>query len=501
MLAAYCAIATAEPVSWIAGDGAWETPENWSTGALPTADDFVDILDTGDLSATAGDNTARELLNMGVLAVSAGKLAVVGTIDTSGTVALSGGARIEAGRIKVLESGAFTLDGTPSAAEVVEGVFNAGLLAVRGRARLSAESFDNFTQWQIESGGSAAANSMINHGAATLGIAGADSALTVAGNLTNGGAVVVEQTGSLATWSLDNFASLKVTSGAAYSTESAINDGTIEIVGAGSTWTASDVVTNRGAIEIGAQSGASIATLDNQASVEVTAAAVEGVAVTNRAGASFVLVDGAELAIDDLALNAGTLGIDATSALLSGSFQQTAGTTALQGGTLGATALDGVAFAGGELRGSGIIDGHLFIGGSAIVAPGMAPGAIGHFDVLGDLLITGGEFLIELAGTAPNEFDSLAMSGDILLGGTLRVVLGGGITLAAGDYFDILTADTVTGLFDAIFLPALGGDLAFQVINGDTYVRVAVAAVPLPAPLMLLFAGCGLLSLVRRRAV
>ena len=501
VLAAICATATADPVSWIAGDGAWETAGNWSTGELPSADDFVDIPTTGILSASAGDNTAREVLSLGMLAILSGKLDVIGTIDTSGTVALSGGGLIGAGRIEVGETGAFTLDDALSAADVVEGVFNRGVLAVRGGARLGAESFDNFAQWQVESAGTAAANSMINHGAATLALTGADSTLTVSGNLTNDGAVVVEQLGSLATWSLDNFASVLVTNGGAYSTETVINDGRIEVVGAGATWTASDVVTNHGEIDIGPQGSASIATLDNEASAVITAATVDTVVATNHANASLALVDGAALTVGELALNAGTLHIDATSVLMSGSFQQTAGSTVIDGGTLGATFPDGVAFVGGALRGSGTLDANLFVGGNAVIAPGLIPGAIGHFDILGDLLLTGGELLLDLASTAPGDFDRLAVSGDIFLGGTLRIALGGGIALAVGDYFVVLTGDTVNGLFDAIFLPALGGNLVFQVINGDDYVRVAVAAVPLPAPLLLLFAGCGLLSLVRRRAV
>ena len=163
----------ADNVSWTAGDGAWESPANWSGGAVPTAADFVDISHSGAVSATAIDNVAREILNKSVFSLSAGKLAVDGTFDTFGALKVTGGAALDAGRITVETTGALNLADSGSAISVVQGVFNYGNWQMANNATLTAESFDNFASLSIESGARATANSMINHGSTELSVYGA----------------------------------------------------------------------------------------------------------------------------------------------------------------------------------------------------------------------------------------------------------------------------------------------------------------------------------------
>ena len=55
-----------------------------------------------------------------------------------------------------------------------------------------------------------------------------------------------------------------------------------------------------------------------------------------------------------------------------------------------------------------------------------------------------------------------------------------------GDAFDIILADSITGAFGTVLLPTLGDGLEFTTFNGGGFFRLQVAAVPLPAPALLL---------------
>ncbi len=489
----------AAPISWASGDGAWENPLNWSGGVVPSAADFVEIAYTGAVSSGAPANAALELVSHAALTVGGGQLSVVGTVDSFGALTIENGAGGAFGRVFVQAPGALDVSGAGTMVSVVEGVFSSGTWQMSLGATLDAESFDNFNVQHLNSAARATANSMINHAGAVASIADAGSRLVINGNLTNGGTVRALAGGALETASLDNGGGIEV-DGGEYLSASVDNHGSVVVRGAAGEWRATDVVTNSGSVRVEAGAHAELATLDNQDSATIEDASASIVELDNRSPASLELVAGASVTVADLALNRGQLMIDASSVLASARYQQLGGATVLGGGELGASDAFGVDIAGGELRGRGTIAGNLGVGPGGTVAPGDALDETGRLDILGDLALAG-LFSVDLGGTDAADFDQLAASGDALVGGTLAVSLAGSFMPVIGDYFDIVLAGAVDGDFDTLLLPALTAGLRFETFAGSDFYRLAVTAVPLPAPLLPALAAVTLLvRLSRRRA-
>ena len=496
----------AAPVSWVVGNGAWETAANWSTGSLPSAGDFVDIQHPGGVTSSAANNFAKEFVNKSALSVTAGKLAVTGTIDTFGALAVQSGAVLDAGRIYVQNGGGLDVSGVAATVNVTEGVFSSGNWTMAAGATLGAESFDNFNSFDLTSGSRATANSMINHGSAGVSISDANSALTIHGNLTNDGAIFVTDQGLLDTHSMDNNALVRVTHGT-QTAESIINRGqgsVLQIRGANAQLTVSGAVTNgnhdgAGQIEVSEGANAHINNLINDGTVDVSDAHLTGEDLNNRSGA--VAVNTATVGLTGRLMNSALLTIDGTSVVHTAAFQQTAGYTSITGGTLSASDDFGVQIAGGEFRGHGTIDGKLVLSGTGLLSLDNIPSAdsIAHFDVMAGLELLGGTFVADLAGTAFADHDVLNVRGAATLGGTLRVALLDGYNPTLGDGFDIILADSISGAFGAMLLPSLSDGLKFTAINGGTFFRLQVAAVPLPAPLVLLGGALSVLGYCARR--
>jgi hypothetical protein len=127
-------------------------------------------------------------------------------------------------------------------------------------------------------------------------------------------------------------------------------------------------------------------------------------------------------------------------ATVQGGFRQTAGTTMLgaEGApvpTLAVAAGAGVAIEGGELAGSGTLDGNLVVG-SAILAPGYSPGSIA---VTGNLSLgPGSTTAVEIGGTQPGRFDFLDVAGQASLDGTLRLSSHGGFRATGAEQITFL---------------------------------------------------------------
>jgi fibronectin-binding autotransporter adhesin len=95
------------------------------------------------------------------------------------------------------------------------------------------------------------------------------------------------------------------------------------------------------------------------------------------------------------------------------------------------------------------------------LSPGSSPAAITFG---GDVNFgAGAELEIELGGTdLGSEYDHITVGGELALNGMLRVARIGGFSPAAGDAFDILDWDTLSGAFADIQLPALDGNLTWD---------------------------------------
>jgi hypothetical protein len=142
-----------------------------------------------------------------------------------------------------------------------------------------------------------------------------------------------------------------------------------------------------------------------------------------------------------------------------GVYEQTAGSTRVNGSITITAPIHPIQLTGGQLTGRGTIAAPV-LNLAAIVAPG---------DTLGTLTIqnsytqhAAGTLNIVLGGVAANEFDVLNIIGAASLAGILNVSLTGGYAPIAGASFDILNWSTLTGVFDTVNLPTLGAGLAWN---------------------------------------
>lgn len=127
--------------------------------------------------------------------------------------------------------------------------------------------------------------------------------------------------------------------------------------------------------------------------------------------------------------------------------------------------------------------------------PGNSPAAVSY---AGDLVFGGASKLVlELGGLAEGaQYDHVSVDGTLAEDGTLDVVLYGGFTPGVGDTFDLIDAGAVTGSFDAVNLPALGGGLGWDTSQFAS--KGTVSVVPEPATGALLLGGLVLLGIRRR---
>ena len=173
-----------------------------------------------------------------------------------------------------------------------------------------------------------------------------------------------------------------------------------------------------------------------------------------------------------------TATIDATLAGAGGITKDGAGTLILNAANtyLGNTAIDAGSLivdgsiasaqtfvnASGLLGGNGVIGGDVTNGG--IVSPGHS---LGTLTVNGNYTQTAnGTLRIEIAGTAPGQFDLLAVGGHASLAGTLQLLRLGNFQLHVGDTVTFLTAqDGVSGTFSTIQNPFISNTLVIAQIN------------------------------------
>ena len=143
----------------------------------------------------------------------------------------------------------------------------------------------------------------------------------------------------------------------------------------------------------------------------------------------------------------------------------------------------------GSCGGAGTLIGELVNSGGT-VSPGNSPGVL---EVQGDYRQSEhATLLIELGGDGLGaEYDQLAVTGAVELGGELVVTLTSGFEPEVGDRFDILTWQEVTGSFDQVDLPTLPIGMMWD--SSQLYATgtgsLAVTAVPEPSVYVLSVMG------------
>jgi T5SS/PEP-CTERM-associated repeat protein len=131
----------------------------------------------------------------------------------------------------------------------------------------------------------------------------------------------------------------------------------------------------------------------------------------------------------------------------------------------------------GYVKGTGTLDGVAFTG---TFSPGLSTASVnlGSAEYDGALEIEIGGLLADI------DYDQINHnigSGVAQLGGTLNVSLLNSFMPQSGDAFDILTAvGGVSGTFASMVLPALSGNLFWNIIYGSNSIELAVATASLP---------------------
>jgi hypothetical protein len=88
-----------------------------------------------------------------------------------------------------------------------------------------------------------------------------------------------------------------------------------------------------------------------------------------------------------------------------------------------------------------------------------------------------GAFNVLIGGTTPGtQFSQVSMSAAVSLAGTLNVSLINGFIPVAGNQFTILNGASVTGQFTTVNVPALPGNLVWNVAVNATSVVLSVKA-------------------------
>jgi hypothetical protein len=524
-------------VSWINPSGGdWDTPSNWSTGALPGPSDDVVINQPGITvtHSTSAIDTVNSLTissSQSSLDISGGSLALSTTSSIAGTVSIEGATLTTAGNLAV--AGPFTNNGS---VEVQAGTLNlsvgapshptdaAGTGTVTGTFTGAAGTtmglrYQDMAATGDISGDVVGVSGIVRcpidvSGTAYIG-AGFTNPHTNLANIVGGGDFSTG--GTITTGNLtlssnrlsgtDSF----VVNGSLTTAQSTIaNDGTapltIDVYG-GIAWQggngALDGVTlkNHATCTLTGPFSQRIldgAVFDNLAGATVLDQSSNGSFFGNQGangefinggtyvksgsgtmgiGAPFLNTGAVDVQAGDLELlvggtNSGVVTIESGATLGGSAYTQTAGATVLNGGTL-----NGGPFLinAGSLSGSGTINAYVSNAGQVIPGGTRAAGLI---TINGSYTqTTTGALDIDIGGTtAGSQYDQLAVSGTASLGGTLNIAVINGFQPALGNAFQVLTFSSSNGDFGAYNGLGVGNCLILGHTVNSTNVTLTVQA-------------------------
>ncbi len=109
--------------------------------------------------------------------------------------------------------------------------------------------------------------------------------------------------------------------------------------------------------------------------------------------------------------------------------------------------------------------------------PGNSEG-IGRVDLFDFQQSTTSELFVEITGTGLNAFDRLVADGDAIVDGYLNIDIDGGFVPALGNTFNIITGNSVTGVFDYADVSGMPAGLAFHIEYLGNAVQLQVVNKP-----------------------
>ena len=224
--------------------------------------------------------------------------------------------------------------------------------------------------------------------------------------------------------------------------------------------------------------------------------------------------------------NTGSVFIDGASSsinLLSDYVQSSAtAMTQLNGGSLSVDVASQLVFDDGKLTGSGDLFGNATFAAASMIAPGMSAGILNmtgdvgfngdmRFELMADLVEGAAQDIaIVNRGLDPTliGFDQINVFGAADLDGMMLLNVSPGFNPMVGDFFDLITADTLTlqPTFSILGNGAYTYDWSVVSLSDplsggsqrDVLRAVVLTAIPEPGSLTLLFA-CSMLGLAHRR--
>ncbi|MCC7519618.1 MAG: PEP-CTERM sorting domain-containing protein [Verrucomicrobiae bacterium] len=158
---------------------------------------------------------------------------------------------------------------------------------------------------------------------------------------------------------------------------------------------------------------------------------------------------------------------------------------------------EGLSIASGALfGGSGRVASDATVTNAGTLAPGNSPGTMSFSSNL--TLLDSSTLVLEIAGTNAADYDLLVVEGALALAGTLTVT-NLGVTLAAGNTFNLFDFGSWSGAFSLTNLPALTGGLNWDFSQFNSQGILSISAIPEPSPVVAIGAGLALLAFLRRR--
>lgn len=154
-------------------------------------------------------------------------------------------------------------------------------------------------------------------------------------------------------------------------------------------------------------------------------------------------------------------------------------------------------FRGGTISGNGTFNGTVNIAAGVVVTPGNSPGTLA---INGDLF-SSGDYVFQIAGAAPGQYDVLQINGTVTFsGGLITLELTDGYTGNLGDSFSFLVADSSSGWESLGWsVLGLGAGLGYEFAFMDNNVSLNITAVPEAQTYAMMLAGLGLVSFMARR--
>jgi fibronectin-binding autotransporter adhesin len=486
------------------------TSNNVSTSA-------ASFSNAGTLTINSGDSfTAPNLTQISSGNLTAGTYVLAGNLDLTTT-----GINITTNSANLTLEGGTIKSGTANAlSALASNTKNLTIAGTSNNVSTTAASFGNTGTLTINSGDSFTAPALTQISGTTLTggtyVLAGNLDLTAAANITTNSAVLALQGGSIKTGSTNDLAnlssntnSLTLANNANISTVGNFTNSGALTVNKGSKFTvttgtltnlsggtlAGGTYTIGGTLQLPTANGGITTNAANLTLTGTAAKIMNGstnaLAGFNNNTGTFALAGGGSLTTASNFSNSGTMTVAKGTTLTVGgtshSYNQTAGTTTVDGTLSGGTS-GAVNVTGGTILGGGMVTANTSVGNASGLAATLNVGDSGKSGLLAITgtyaqLATGNMTGFINGTTAGTGFSQLQVTGTAALAGTINFAVAAAFqsSLTLGETFTVLNAGSVTGTFSNSTI-AINSTFHFTVTYTSTGVVLTVASGPIGTP-------------------